>query len=258
MVDSILKVENVSLSFGGLSALDGVGLDVKFGEIIAIIGPNGAGKTCILNCINGFYHPQKGQIYFERRSIIGLPPHKVAQLGIGRTFQNPALYAGMTVLDNLLAARHIQMKYGVLASALYFGRARASEIEHHKPVEEIIAFLKLEAIRKEVVDTLPYGIRKRVDLGRALALEAKILLLDEPMAGMNIEEKEDMARSIIDIYERKGTTIILIEHDMELVMDIANRIVVLDFGHKIAEGDPKEIRSNPHVIKAYLGEEAFF
>ncbi len=249
-----LKVENVGLYFGQLRALDGVDVEVIGTEILAIIGPNGAGKSCLLNCINGFYRPQQGNIYFEGKNITKLAPHKIAELGISRTFQNIELYTGLTVLDNLMAARHIRMKQGALAGAIYFGPAYREEIEHRKVVEDIIDFLEMEPIRKKVVGLLPYGMRKRVELGRALALEPKLLLLDEPMAGMNIDEKEDMARFVIDTIELRRIPIVLVEHDMEVVMDIADRVVVLDFGHKIAEGTPEEIKVNPAVIKAYLGE----
>jgi branched-chain amino acid transport system ATP-binding protein len=250
-----LKVEDIWLNFGGVSALSGVTLGIKEGEVLAIIGPNGAGKTSILNCINGFYRPQKGAIIFEDQRIRHLSPHQIARLGIGRTFQNIELFTGLSVLDNLMAARHIHLKRGALAGAFYFGPARREEIRHREVVEDIIDLLEMEPVRKKVVGLLPYGLRKRVELGRALALEPKILLLDEPMAGMNLEEKEDMARFIIDIYELKKIPIVLVEHDMEVVMDIAERLVVLDFGKKIAEGSPEEIKQNPLVIKAYLGEE---
>src|SRR4030042_560057 len=262
-----MHLEKRCLSFGGVRALIDVSLDVKDKEILAIIGPNGAGKTCILNCINGFYKPQEGEIYYEGQKITRLRPDKIANMGIARTFQNIELYSGLSTLDNLMAARHVLMKQSTLSSALYFGPAHKEEIKHRKAVEDIIDFLEIEPIRKKVVGTLPYGMRKRVELGRALALEPKILLLDEPMAGMNLEEKEDIARFIIDIFEGQGETypetpvlrdgvscIILVEHDMGGVMDIADRIPVLDFGKKIAEGTPEEIKKNPQVIAAYLGE----
>jgi len=251
---SQLAVQEVSLSFGGIQALTEVSFAVQDGEILGIIGPNGAGKTSVLNCINGFYHPTRGRIIFEGRDLTRLPPHRVAPLGIARTFQNIALYTGASTLENLMAARHIHMRAGLFESAVYWGRARREEIEHRLVVEEIIDFLEIQHIRKAIVGALPHGLRKRVELGRALALEPRLLLLDEPMTGMNQEEKEDMARFILDIHERQGMTILLIEHDMGLVMDIAGRIVVLDFGVKIAEGRPREIRSNDTVIKAYLGK----
>jgi branched-chain amino acid transport system ATP-binding protein len=256
-----LLVENIHLSFGGNSALTDVSFEVREGEILAVIGPNGAGKTSTLNCINGFYQPDQGRIFFfptrtERHDITLSPAYKIAQMGIARTFQNIALYTGLNTLDNLMAARHVHMKHSVLAGMIYFGSARREEIAHREVVEEIIDFLEIEHIRKSVVGALPYGLRKRVELGRALALEPQMLLLDEPMAGMNVEEKEDMARFILDIHERRGVTILLIEHDMGLVMDIADRIVVLDFGVKIAEGVPDAIRQDVNVIRAYLGEES--
>jgi len=251
-----LSVQNVSLRFGGIQALTSVSFDVREGEILAIIGPNGAGKTSMLNCINNFYRPDGGRIIFEGHDLTRLAPHRVAQLRIARTFQNIALYTGLSTLDNLMAARHIHMRAGFLQSLLYWGPAHREDITHRQVVEEIIDFLEIEHIRKAIVGTLPYGLRKRVELGRALAMEPRLLLLDEPMTGMNQEEKEDMARFILDIHERHGKTILLIEHDMGLVMDIADRVVVLDFGLKIAEGAPEEIRHNEAVIKAYLGEEA--
>jgi branched-chain amino acid transport system ATP-binding protein len=250
-----LQVKNISLSFGGIRALQNISFSVHQGEIFAIIGPNGAGKTSLINSINGFYRPQQGQVIFEGQDIINLPAYKRAQLGISRTFQNIALYTNMTALDNLMAARHIHMKSNLLTGALFYGAARREEIEHRHRVEEIIDFLEMEGIRKTVVGNLSYGLRKRVELGRALALEPTLLLLDEPMAGMNVEEKEDMARFILDIHERQGMTILLIEHDMGLVMDISHRVMALDFGQKIAEGTPDEIKKDERVIKAYLGQE---
>jgi branched-chain amino acid transport system ATP-binding protein len=250
-----LQVKNVSLNFGGIRALQNISFSVRQGEIFAIIGPNGAGKTSLINSINGFYKPQQGEIIYEGQNMIGLPAYKRAQLGISRTFQNIALYTNMTALDNLMAARHIHMKANLLTGALFYGTARREEIEHRHRVEEIIDFLEMEGIRKTIVGNLSYGLRKRVELGRALALEPTMLLLDEPMAGMNVEEKEDMARFILDIHERQGMTILLIEHDMGLVMDISHRVMALDFGQKIAEGTPDEIKKDERVIKAYLGQE---
>lgn len=250
-----LHVDNISLSFGGIRALLDVSFTAETGKITAVIGPNGAGKTSLINSINGFYSPQQGRIFFEGRDITRLPPYKRAQLGISRTFQNIALYTHMTTLDNLMAARHIHMRSNLLTGALFFGPALREEIAHRRVVEEIIEFLEMESIRKKTVGSLSYGLRKRVELGRALALEPTLLLLDEPMAGMNVEEKEDMARFILDIHERQGMTILLIEHDMGLVMDISEHVIVLDFGQKIAEGPPDEIKQNERVIKAYLGQE---
>jgi branched-chain amino acid transport system ATP-binding protein len=251
---TLLQVESVSLSFGGTAVLTDVGFDVRDGEIRAIIGPNGAGKTSMLNCISGFYRPQKGQIHYQGHDLTQVPTHKIATLGIARTFQNIALYTGLSTLDNLLAARHIHMKESTVGSMLYWGLGQREEVKHRHFVEEIIDFLEIAHIRKAVVGALPYGLRKRVELGRALALEPSLLLLDEPMAGMNIEEKEDMARFILDIHELRGTTIVLIEHDMGLVMDIADRVVVLDFGLKIGDGLPDEMKEDERVIHAYLGE----
>jgi branched-chain amino acid transport system ATP-binding protein len=263
-----LRIDSLSLSFGGVRALSDLSLDIRDNEILAIIGPNGAGKTALLNCISGFYKPQKGEIYYDGQRITRMRPDKVAALGLARTFQNIELYTGLSTQDNIMAARHVVMKQNFLAGALYFGWAHREEIKHRRTVEDIIDFLEIEPLRKRVVAVLPYGMRKRVELGRALALEPKILLLDEPMAGMNLEEKEDIARFIIDVFEGQGVTypntpvlrdgvkcIILVEHDMGVVMDLADRIIVLDFGRKIAEGTPAEIKTNPEVIKAYLGQE---
>jgi branched-chain amino acid transport system ATP-binding protein len=253
--DSVLfSVENVSLSFGGTAALTDVSFQVYRGEILAIIGPNGAGKTSMLNCISGFYRPHAGRILFKGQDLTRVPTHKIAPLGIARTFQNIALYTGLSTLDNIMAARHIHMKQSSIDSLLYWGRAQREEVAHRRVVEEIVDFLEIAHIRKSVVGSLPYGLRKRVELGRALAQESEILLLDEPMTGMNIEEKEDMARFVLDIHEQRQVTIVLIEHDMGLVMDIADRVIVLDFGIKIAEGLPDEIRNDAKVIQAYLGE----
>jgi branched-chain amino acid transport system ATP-binding protein len=249
-----LRLDDIYLSFGGLKALNGVSFDVRKEEILSLIGPNGSGKTCILNCINRFYHQQKGEILFQDLPLSHFSPHSIAKLGIARTFQNIELFTGMTVLDNLMAARHLKLKSGFLLGSVYFGPALKEEIKQREMVEEIIDFLEMASIRKKIVAMLPYGLRKRVELGRALALEPKLLLLDEPLAGMNVEEKEDMARFILDVHEDKDVTVLLVEHDMEVVMDISDRVVVLDLGHKIADGSPEEIRHNPEVIKAYLGE----
>lgn len=253
--DTILKVEDLSLTFGNVHALNNVSLDVRDGEVLAVIGPNGAGKTCLLNCLSGFYHPQSGKIQFEGRDISNVPSHKRAALGIGRTFQGIQLFLGMTALDNIMSGRHIHMKTNFLQGAFYWFWADREETEHRRVAEEIIDFLEMEPIRDTVVGALGYGLRKLVDLGRAMAMEPKILIMDEPMAGMNVEEKEDMARFILDIQEARKIPIVLVEHDMEVVMDISNRVAVLEWGFLIAEGTPDEIKENPKVIKAYLGEE---
>jgi len=251
--DIILEVSHLNLTFGGNKVLDDVNMKVKK-EIFAIIGPNGAGKTCLLNCINKFYKPDSGTIYLEQQDISMLTSHKIAELGIARTFQNIELFGGLTTVENILAGRHIRFKSGIISGALYFGRGRKEEVKHRHFVEEIIDFLEIEDVREQKVEVLPYGLQKRVELGRALALEPKLLLLDEPMAGMNLEEKEDMARFVIDIYEERGIPVIIIEHDMGVVMDIAENILVLDFGRVIATGTPEEISANQRVIDAYLGK----
>jgi branched-chain amino acid transport system ATP-binding protein len=242
------------LSFGDLKAIDDVSFRVEKNEILSIIGPNGAGKTCLLNCISGYYKPQKGVISFNGHELGNLSIYKRTKLGISRTFQNVELFNGLSALDNILAARHLHYNTGVLCSALYYGKALREEIHNREIVEDIIDFLEIKPVRKKIVGALPYGMRKRIELGRALAIEPKILLLDEPMSGMNMEEKEDLARFVIDIYEEKKIPIILIEHDMGVVMDISDRVVVLDFGKKIAEGVPEEMMHSEKVINAYLGK----
>ncbi|MDY6972471.1 MAG: ABC transporter ATP-binding protein [Desulfatiglans sp.] len=253
MTDRHIELRDIFLKFGGLTAVHGVDLHLNKGEILGLIGPNGAGKTCIINCISGFYRPQKGSILFRNNELTKTPVHSIAGLGISRTFQNIELYTGLTTLENLMAARHILLKYGILAGTVFFGKAKREELRHRRTVEEVIKLLEIEDIRNQHVGALPYGLRKRVELGRALVQEPEILLLDEPMAGMNLEEKEDMVRFILDIHDLRGTSILLVEHDMGVVMDIADRLVVLDFGIKIAEGKPEVIRKDPQVLKAYLG-----
>jgi branched-chain amino acid transport system ATP-binding protein len=247
-------MHEVSKSFGGVQAVTRVSLNVPRGEIVSVIGPNGAGKTTVLNMISGFYHPDSGRIVLDGRDVTDLAPSKIAELGVARTFQNIALFRGMTVLDNLMLGRHVHMKSGVLSAFLYWGLAQKEEVAHRKRVEDIIDFLKIQDLRRRPTGSLAYGLQKRVELGRALALDPKVLLLDEPMGGMNQEEKEDMARFILDVNEEWGTTIVLIEHDMGVVMDISDHVAVLDMGQKIAEGTPDAVRANPAVIKAYLGE----
>jgi len=250
---ALLAVEGISLSFGGIKALTDVSFDIKKGEIRAIIGPNGAGKTSMLNVVNGFYKPQHGRIMFKGLSHAAMEPHEAASSGIARTFQNVALFKSMTTLDNIMAGRTLRMHKNFFWQLLRYGPAMAEEVEHRRRAEEIIDFLKIQEIRRTPVGRLPYGLQKRVELGRALAMEPELMLLDEPMAGMNIEEKQDMCRFILDVNDEFGTTIVLIEHDMSVVMDISDRVVVLDYGKKIGDGSPGEVRSNQAVIDAYLG-----
>jgi len=251
--ERLLSVENVSLAFGGVKALQEVSFDVRRHEVRAIIGPNGAGKSSMLNVLNGVYHPQQGTIRFEELQFKDMDPHRAATLGIARTFQNIALFKGMTVLDNIMTGRNLKMRCNFLQQALWLGPAKREELLHRRAVEEIIDFLEIQHVRRTPVGRLPYGLQKRVELGRALAAEPKVLLLDEPMAGMNLEEKQDMCRFVLDVNDQFGTTIVLIEHDMGVVMDISDRVVVLDYGRKIADGSPEEIRANQKVIDAYLG-----
>lgn len=261
-----LNVNRINLSFGGVRVLTDISLDIRENEILSVIGPNGSGKTCLLNCISGFYKPQNGSIVYRGKDLVKLPPYKIAHLGIGRTFQNLELFTGLSAVDNIRAARHLFLKSDLFSGALYFGRGQKEEIRQMKMVEEIIDFLEMESIRNNIVGDLPYGLRKRVELGRALALEPDLLLVDEPMAGMNLEEKEDLTRFLLDIYEgtefgyeseflKKGVkSIVLVEHDMGVVMDIADRVVVFDFGNKIADDIPQVVKENERVIKAYLGQ----
>jgi branched-chain amino acid transport system ATP-binding protein len=249
-----LQIAEVSKAFGGVQAVTRVSVEVRKGEIMSVIGPNGAGKTTLLNMISGFYHPDTGRIALDGRDITRVAPSRVAELGVARTFQNIALFRGMTVLDNLMLGRHVHMKAGVLKSFVYWGLAQREEVANRRLIEDIIDFLRIQDLRRRPTGSLAYGLQKRVELGRALALDPKILLLDEPMGGCNHEEKEDMARFILDVNQEWGTTIILIEHDMGVVMDISDRVAVLDMGQKIAEGTPDEVRATPQVIKAYLGE----
>ena len=251
--DVILDLQNISLRFGGVKALTDISFDVREHEIRAIIGPNGAGKSSMLNCINGVYAPQQGSITFRGQTFSHMSRRQVAEMGVARTFQNLALFKGMNVIDNIMTGRITKMKSGFLEHALWFGRARQEELEHRQKVEEVIDFLEIQHIRKTPVGRLPYGLQKRVELGRALAAEPAMLLLDEPMAGMNVEEKQDMCRFILDVNDQFGTTIVLIEHDMGVVMDISDRVVVLDYGKKIGDGVPDEVKNNEDVIKAYLG-----
>jgi len=251
--EPLLRVESITVRFGALQALSEVSVDVHRGEIVAIIGPNGAGKTTLLNVISGFYHPQQGRIFYEGKDRTHLKPFDVAALGIARTFQNVALFKGMTVLDNIMTGRLLKMRGHFLLDAFYWGPAKRQELEHRAAAERVIDFLEIQAIRKTPAGRLPYGLQKRVELARALAAEPQLLLLDEPMAGMNVEEKEDMSRFILDVHDEFGTTIALIEHDMSVVMDISDRVVALDYGRKIADGPPDAVRKDQVVIDAYLG-----
>ncbi|MBI3373787.1 MAG: ABC transporter ATP-binding protein [Betaproteobacteria bacterium] len=251
----IIRVDGITLRFGGVTALADVSFEIGASEIHAIIGPNGAGKSCTLNCLNGFNLPQQGRLFLREQEITGFAPHRIARLGVGRTFQGLQLFAGLSVVDNLLTGRHLHMKTGALEGFIYRGWAHAEELRERRRVEEIIDFLEIKNIRHKLVGSLSYGLRKRVDLGRALAMDPKVLLMDEPMAGMNLEEKEDIVRFVIDIREALDIPIVIVEHDMHVVMDIADRITVLDWGHVIARGNPQAIKSDPTVIKAYLGAE---
>jgi branched-chain amino acid transport system ATP-binding protein len=254
VTEPILQVRDLTLRFGGMKAIDDVSFSVNEGDLFAIIGPNGAGKTSIFNCLSGVYRPQAGEIIFRGQSLLGRRPDQVAKLGMARMFQNIELFDNLTVLDNLMLGRHQHLRYGTLAGMIYAGRARRAEIQNRRLVEDIIDFLEIESIRRSLVGMLPYGLKKRVELGRALAMSPTLLLLDEPVAGMNVEETEDMARFILDIRSELGVTMIMVEHDMGLVMDIADQVLVLDFGQRIALDSPSDVQHDPAVIRAYLGQ----
>ncbi len=253
-----LEVKKITLNFGGVMALHDVDLTVHTGELVSVIGPNGAGKTSLMNCITGYYHPQKGTILFNREEVAGHHPHEITKKGIGRTYQNIELFPGITVLGNMLLARHLYCDYGIGKAAIFSPAVQKQEVRHRQVLEELIDFLEMQPIRKKPVGSLPYGMRKRVELGRALALEPKLLVLDEPFAGMTLEEKEDMVRFLLELNSGWGQTMILVEHDMSIVMSISQRIMVLNFGERIAEGTPQDIQNHPEVVKAYLGETAKF
>lgn len=253
-----LEVKSITLNFGGVMALHNVDLKVHTGEFVSVIGPNGAGKTSLMNSITGYYHPQSGEILFNGEKIMGLHPHEITQKGIGRTYQNIELFPGMTVLSNMLLARHLYCNYSFGFASVFASSVRKEEVRHRQVLEELIDFLEMQPIRKKLVGSLPYGLRKRVELGRALALEPKLLVLDEPFAGMTLEEKEDMVRFLLEVNSAWGQTMILVEHDMSVVMSVSQRIMVLNFGEKIAEGTPEEIQNHPEVIKAYLGDTTKF
>jgi branched-chain amino acid transport system ATP-binding protein len=253
-----LEVKKVFLNFGGVMALHDVALNVHTGELVSVIGPNGAGKTSLMNCITGYYHPQKGEILFNGEEIAGHHPHEVTKRGIGRTYQNIELFPGITVLGNMLLARHLYCDYGIGKASIFSSSVRKEEVRHRRVLEELIDFLEMQPIRKKPVGSLPYGMRKRVELGRALALEPKLLVLDEPFAGMTLEEKEDMVRFLLELNSAWGQTVILVEHDMSVVMSVSQRIMVLNFGERIAEGTPEVIQNHPEVVKAYLGDTTRF